>query len=81
MPLLAAAAVVFTSTAIITVVTASAAAEDNEDKNDYPGAVVTTEVTHFFDPLFLFSSHTMLKGINVLQIDFILIDISFQNIV
>jgi len=39
---------------------ATATAEEDEDKNDYPRAVISTEVTHFHDLLLTFSSHTML---------------------
>ena len=71
MVLLAATTVVVatTTTAVISSVSATraAAAEENEDKDDYPRAVISTEVTHFLDLLCLFSSHTMLKGTKVLQ--------------
>ena len=62
--LLAATTVVVatTTTAVVSSVSATraAAAEENEDKDDYPRAVISTEVTHFLDLLCLFSSHTML---------------------
>ena len=71
MVLLAATTVVVatTTTALVSSVSATraAAAEENEDKDDYPRAVISTEVTHFLDLLCLFSSHTMLKGTKVLQ--------------
>lgn len=73
--LLAATTVVVATatTAVISSVSAAraAAAEENEDKDDYPRAVISTEVTHFLDLLCLFSSHTMLKGTKVLQNNYI----------
>ena len=69
--LLAATTVVVATatTAVVSSVSAAraAAAEENEDKDDYPRAVISTEVTHFLDLLCLFSSHTMLKRAKVLQ--------------
>ncbi len=65
--LLAAAAVVITAaTVVVSSITASAAAEEDEDKDNYPGTVISTKVTHLRKPPFLFSSHTMLKRGNVL---------------
>ena len=56
--LLAATTVVVatTTTAVISSVSATraAAAEENEDKDDYPRAVISTEVTHFLDLLLRF---------------------------
>ncbi len=66
--LLAATAIIVTTTTVVaTIATRAAAAEEDKDKNDYPRAVISTEVTHFLDLLCLFSSHTMLKEIKVLH--------------
>lgn len=59
------------ATAVITAVSAAiattAATEDDEDKDDYPAAIISAEVTHLRNPLFVFSTHTMNKKGNVLQ--------------
>ena len=47
---------------------ATAAAEEDEDKDDYPRAIITTKVTHLRKPPFLFSSHTMQRIRSVLLI-------------
>ncbi len=70
--LLAATTVVVATATVVSIASATraAAAEEDEDKNDYPRAVVSTEVTHFVSPLCLFSSHTMLIWGELLQIIF-----------
>lgn len=64
--LLAAVIVTTASATVVAAVAAVAAAEENEDKDDYPAAVISTEITHSKNPLFVFSSHTMPKRVNVL---------------
>lgn len=54
-------------TAVSAAIAATAATEDDEDKDDYPAAIISAEVTHLRNPLFVFSTHTMNKKGNVLQ--------------
>ena len=63
---LAAAVVIATATGIAGVA-ATSTAEEDEDKDDYPRTIISTKVTHLRKPPFLFSSYTMLKSVNVLQ--------------
>jgi len=64
---LAAAVVIATATGIAGVA-ATSTAEEDEDKDDYPRTIISTKVTHLRKPPFLFSSHTMIKEGDVLQI-------------
>ena len=50
--LAAATVIVASATVVITGITATATAEENEDKDDNPSAVVTTEITHYKKPPF-----------------------------
>ena len=54
-------------TAVCAAITATATTEDDEDKDDYPAAIISAEITHLRNPLFVFSTHTMNKKGNVLQ--------------
>ena len=57
--LAATAVVVATATVVSNACAATAAAEEDEDKNDYPRAVVSAEVTHCLFPPFACFHHIL----------------------
>ena len=73
--LAATAVIVATATAVVSGISAAttATAEQDEDKDYNPRTVITTKITHYRKPPFLFSSHTMqTKGVVLLKnLDFL----------